>query len=103
MTITEFANIRKIQSQTISKYIKRHQEQFPELKKKGRTIELTEEAIKILEEKYPMPKPQTIMRGISHQKYEKILEENIVLKNEINELKQKNIFKKIKDLLKKKK
>ena len=36
MTITEFANIRKIQSQTISKYIKRHQEQFPELKKKGR-------------------------------------------------------------------
>lgn len=57
MTITEFANSRGVQSQTVSIYINRHEEMFSgHTKRAGKTVELDEEALEILDKQYPLPK-----------------------------------------------
>lgn len=65
MTITEFAKAHHVQSQTISIFIKRHEDLFEgHTKRVGKTIELDEEALKVLDEKYPLPKPVEVIEDI---------------------------------------
>ena len=76
MTITEFASTRNVQMQTISVYIRRHKEKFKgHIKQNGKTRELDEVALKLLEEQYPLPKPVTIIEGVPREEYEKALKE----------------------------
>lgn len=76
MTITEFASSRNEQTQTISAFIKRHPEKFEgHTKKVGKTVELDENAIDILDKQYPLPKPVTVINGVDPEEYEKILQD----------------------------
>lgn len=61
MNITEYANTRGVQAQTISRYITRHPEISKLLTQGGREKELPPEAIRLLDLKYP-PKqePQVV-------------------------------------------
>lgn len=62
MTITEFCKSRNVDAQAIRKYIERHPVDFTgHTGKKGRAITLDNYAIKILEEKYPLPSPVEII------------------------------------------
>lgn len=72
MNITEYANTRGVQAQTISRYITRH----PEISKLlitqgGREKELTPEAIRLLDLKYP---PKQVAQVVPLEKYQEALE-----------------------------
>lgn len=73
MTITEFAHSRNQQPQTISRYISRHSEFDNHTKKVGKNVELDDEALKLLDEVYPLPKPVTIINGIPEEEHLKAL------------------------------
>lgn len=63
MNITDFAQSRGEQPQTIRMYMSRHQELFEgHTTRNGKSVELDEEAIKILEEQYPLPEMVQIIR-----------------------------------------
>lgn len=56
MTILEFCTARGIQTQRVLKYIQRHTDQFEgHVIKKGQSVEVDDFALRILEEKYPIP------------------------------------------------
>jgi predicted ribosome quality control (RQC) complex YloA/Tae2 family protein len=77
MTITEFARGRNIQPQTISIYIRRHAKRFEgHTSKDGKTLELDDEAVKMLDEKYPLPKPVQVINGVDPEEY-KLLQEEV--------------------------
>jgi TolA-binding protein len=91
MTITEFARARNVQAQTISIYIKRHEKLFKgHTSKAGKTIELDEVALKILDEKYPLPKPVEIIEDTeSREKLIKAQELIIQLQDKLNQAQSK--------------
>lgn len=65
MTITEFARIHDVQVQTVAKYVREHDEFKGHITKKGNTRVLDNEAIQMLEKKYPLPKPVQVIDGIA--------------------------------------
>lgn len=73
MTITEFADSRGVDRQTVRVYIKRHPEIRKNTHTEGRQIVLEEDAIALLDRAYPPPKPVTILQGVSHEEHEKLL------------------------------
>lgn len=74
MTITEFAETRNQQPQTISKYINRHADKFKgHTKKIGKSVELDKEAVNMLGDAYPLPKPVTIVNGVPEEEHLKAL------------------------------
>ncbi len=76
MTITEFASARNEQAQTVSIFIKRHPEQFEgHTKKVGKTVELDEVALEILEKQYPLPRPVQLLNGVDPAEYQAVLKE----------------------------
>lgn len=91
MTITEFARSRNVQAQTISIYIKRHEKLFKgHTSKAGKTIELDEVALEILDEKYPLPKPVEIIEDTeSREKLIKAQELIIQLQDKLNQAQSK--------------
>jgi len=73
MNITEFASARNEQSQTISIFIKRHPEQFEgHTRKVGKTVELDEVALEILEKQYPLPRPVQLMNGVDPEEHKAV-------------------------------
>lgn len=73
MTISEFLKGRNVERQAITRYINRHEDEFDgHITKTGREIELDEDAIRILERKYPLPAPVEII--IDHESRDKLLE-----------------------------
>jgi len=61
MNISQFAKKRDIQTQTVAIYIRRHPELFEGLTTQdGKSIELSEEALEILNEVYPLQQPMEI-------------------------------------------
>jgi hypothetical protein len=86
MTITDFAVSRGIQSQTVSIYIRRHFEEFKgHTKKNGKSVELDEIALQILEEQYPLPAPvQVIEDTESRQELIKVQKLVIQLQEKLN-------------------
>ncbi|PHU34084.1 hypothetical protein [Pseudobutyrivibrio ruminis] len=85
MTITEFAESRQVQPQAISRYIGRHPEKFNgHTEKKGKTVELDDIALELLEKKYPMPAPVQIIEDTeSRQKLIKAQELIIQLQDKL--------------------
>lgn len=76
MTITEFAKGRDVEPQTVSRYIARHTEVFKgHVSKKGKVQELDEKALEILEKKYPLPKPVTVLKGVPEAEHYEALAE----------------------------
>lgn len=73
MNITEFAESRNQQPQTISRYMSRHSEFEGHTTKNGKMVELDEEALKMLDEVYPLPKPIQIINGIPEEEHLKAL------------------------------
>lgn len=72
MNITEYANTRGVQAQTISRYITRHPEISSLLiTQGGREKELTPEAIRLLDLKYP---PKQVAQVVPLEKYQEALE-----------------------------
>lgn len=73
MNITEFAGARNEQAQTISIYIKRHPELFEgHTRKVGKTVELDEVALEILEKQYPLPRPVQLMNGVDPEEHKAV-------------------------------
>lgn len=73
MNITEFASARNEQSQTISIFIKRHPEQFEgHTRKVGKTVELDEVALEILEKQYPLPRPVQLLNGVDPEEHKAV-------------------------------
>lgn len=89
MTITEFCKGREVDSQAVRKYIDRHPEEFANhTGKKGRETTLDEDAIRLLEEKYPLAKPVEVIKGIDPKDYAAVLEQLAQAKDIIIKLQQ---------------
>lgn len=71
MKIKEFADVRGIDAQAISRYMKRHGMSY------DRNIGLTEKQLSVLAEKYPLPKPIYVVQD------EELLRENSELKDRL--------------------
>ena len=70
MNLTEFAESRNVKINAISNYMSRHAEKFAgHTKKVGKSIELDEVALSILDEKYPLPRPVQIMNGVDPEEH----------------------------------
>lgn len=96
MNISDFARERNIEPQAVTRYINRHPEIKKHTSKVGRSVDLHPEALQILEEVYPLPKPVQIIQGVDpeeynrvqrelellHQKYESSLEKIALLQSE---------------------
>lgn len=87
MNIKEFATMRNVEAQTITRYIKRHEVEFKgHTKKVGKNTILDEAAIQLLDKKYPLPKPIEVVEDVeSLKKVNKLQEEVIMLQRELNE------------------
>lgn len=76
MNLTEFAQSHNIEMQVISKHIKAHADEYQgKIKENGKSKELTDEAIEILEKYYPIPKPVQVINGVPEEEHRKKLEE----------------------------
>ncbi len=69
MKISEFADSRGIKQQTVYKYISRHKWKY------DTELGLTDEQFTQLDQKYPLPKPVTIINGLSHDEERQLREE----------------------------
>lgn len=73
MNLTEFAESRNVKINAISNYMSRHAEKFAgHTKKVGKSIELDEVAMSILDEKYPLPRPVQIMNGVDPEEHKAV-------------------------------
>lgn len=87
MNITDFANSRGKQPQTISKYIQRHPKEFEKhIKKtgKGKEIELDDVAIQLLNEQYPDPSEVITLSGVPQEQYDDLLKRHLALQEAFN-------------------
>ena len=90
MTISEFAESRNVQSQAVNRYVLRHSEEFSgHTQKVGKNIELDDEAVRILDEKYPLPKPVQLVEGVPTEDYLAVQKELNAAKNTIIGLQNK--------------
>ena len=78
MNLTEFAQSHNIEMQVISKHIKAHADEYRgKIKENGKSKELTDEAIEILEKYYPIPKPTIVIEGIPKEEHFKEVNEKL--------------------------
>lgn len=97
MNLTEFARSRGIKEQTLFRYYQRHKDKFDgHITKHPRTRELVLDAaaLKMLDEKYPSPKPVTVIKGVPEEEHNRqIMERDEQIKKlqaQIIELTTKN-------------
>ena len=64
MNIAEFAASRGLQTQTVAKYIRMHPEIAKHVTDSGSGKQLGDEAIRLLEKKYPLPEPVHVVNGV---------------------------------------
>lgn len=105
MNIKEFADTHDQQIGTVVMYIRRHKDLFNDhIEKVGNNTELDDEAIRLLELQYPLPKPiQVVENTETQQKYINALEHINYLQNEmLNIQKELNKYQSLKFLLDKK-
>ena len=89
MNISEFAEERGRKTGTVSKYIREHPKEFEgHVTQAGKSIILDEIAVSILDAKYPMPKPVTIIGGIPKEEHYHVVQEK---DREIQKLQQQLI------------
>ena len=78
MNLTEFAQSHNVEMQVISKHLKAHADEYQGLiKDKGKSKELTDGAIEILEKYYPIPKPTIVIEGIPKEEHFKEVNEKL--------------------------
>lgn len=70
MNISDFARSRSVDPQAVSRYISRHPELQKLTTRVGKTVELTPEAERLLDEVYPLPRPVQVIQGIPAEEYE---------------------------------
>lgn len=75
MTITEFARSRDMNVNTVSKYIREHEEFKGHVTVKGKERRLDDTAIELLDKKYPLPKPVQIIHGVPEEEHLRALSE----------------------------
>lgn len=97
MTITEFAESRNVEPQAVSRFLIRHPEQKQTCTKVGKNIELSDEAYQLLDKQYPLPKPIHVINGVAPEEYEKALNDNIALHEDLENA--KNLIISLKDQL----
>ncbi len=75
LNISEFLKGREVKPNTLSNYIARHPELFEgHVKREGKNTFLDDEAVRILEEKYPLAKPVVIINGLSQEEERELRE-----------------------------
>lgn len=84
MTVKQFAEQRGIESGTVYVYISRHPEIKSHTFKQGKAMELDDEALRILSEQYPLPKPVQVVNGIPKEEHDALLKENEELLKKYN-------------------
>lgn len=62
LKISDFAKSRNVNYDTVRRYIKRNPDIFKDHIGKANNIELDDEALKILDEKYPLPSPVEVIQ-----------------------------------------
>lgn len=82
MTITEFAKSRNVSVNTVSKYIREHEEFKGLIKAKGKSRILSDEALVLLDKKYPLPRPVQIIKGIPEEEHLKVIQDHLRIINE---------------------
>ena len=91
MKISDFIEGRDLNYDTVRRYIKRNPELFNGHIGHSQNIVLDDEAVKLLEEKYPLPTPvQVIQDTTSREKLQELQEKYINLLEENNRLTQEN-------------
>ena len=95
MILSEFLKGREVKINAVSNYISRNPEKFEgHVTREGKNTILDEEAVRILDEKYPMPKPVVIVNGVPEEEHRAVLERLnkaqeviIMLQNELTDQK----------------
>lgn len=73
--LVKFAESRGVNPDTVATYIRRHPEVFSgHTQQQGNKLLLDDDAVKILDEKYPLPKPVEIINGVDPTLYQNALE-----------------------------
>ena len=72
MNISEFARSRGIEPQTVRHYVNDHEYIKKHTKKVGKTVELSEEAIELLDKIYPLPRPVQLMNGVDPDEHKAV-------------------------------
>ena len=75
MTITEFARGRDLHVNTVSKYIREHEEFKGHVTPKGKERILDDKAIELLDKKYPLPKPIQLINGVPEEEHFRVMQE----------------------------
>ena len=72
MNISEFARSRGIEPQTVRHYVNDHEYIKKHTKKVGKTVELSEEAIELLDKIYPLPRPVQLVNGVDPEEHKDV-------------------------------
>lgn len=87
MKITEFLQGRDVERQAVTRYISRHDEIFNgHVTREGKELNLDNYAVSVLKEVYPPLKPVTVIKGVAHEEYERVMNELIKTQKEKDEL-----------------
>lgn len=74
MLIGEFVLGRNIEKQAVYRYLTRHKDLIEKCSKKGKELDIPDDVIKILDEKYPLAKPVEIINGVPEEEHRRVLE-----------------------------
>ena len=75
MNISEFARSRGEEPQTVRHYINDHPEIKKHTRKNGKSVELDEEAIELLDKVYPLPRPVQLVNGVDPDEHKAVMDE----------------------------
>lgn len=76
MKVSRFLEGRVVERQAVLKYMQRHPELFNgHIKKEGKEYQLDAAAVRMLEEKYPLPEPVQVIKGIDPAEYQRVQDE----------------------------
>lgn len=95
MILSEFLKGRNVKINAVSNYISRNPDKFEgHVKHEGKNTILDDEAIRILDEKYPLLKPNVIVNGVPEEEHRDVLnrlskaqEVIIMMQNELTDQK----------------
>ena len=89
--ISQFARKHEVEPQAVSRYISRHPEiQAACAQENGRVVDLSPEAVALLEEQYPAPKdPVQVVVGVPQSKFDALSEDHAELQKKYAALLEK--------------
>ncbi len=74
MNISEFARSRGEEPQTVRHYINDHPEIKKHTRKNGKSVELDDEAIELLDKVYPLPRPVQMLNGVDPEEHKAVMD-----------------------------